>query len=129
MSEPNLLQLAHELEWLGVELEYIGQQHAHEGFPNTGTAWAEFLVKQRGVLITADKIERELKGAVRFNPTTLVGVEFPLEETLESVTNLLAAVEDIKQTAVVAVHNLPVKVRAFTRMVNTYLETMSETSG
>jgi hypothetical protein len=129
MAEPKLLQLAHELEWLGVELEYVGQKHAHEGFPNAGATWAEFLVKQRGVLVTADKIERELKSAVRFNPTSLVGVEFPLEETLDSVTTLLTAVEQIKQTAVMAVHNLPTKVRAFTRMVNTYLETVAEVSG
>ena len=80
-------------------------------------------------MVTADKIERELKSAVRFNPTSLVGVEFPLEETLDSVTTLLTAVEQIKQTAVMAVHNLPTKVRAFTRMVNTYLETVAEVSG
>ena len=129
MPEPKLLQLAYELEWLGVELEYIGKKHAQEGFPNSGETWTVFLEKQRGVLITADKIERELKAAVRFNPNTLVGVEFPLQETLDNVTELLAAVEDIKETAVVAVHNLPTKVRAFTRMVSSYLDSMSATTG
>lgn len=129
MEEPKILQLARELEWLGVELEYVGQKHAHLGFPNSGEAWATFLEKQRGVLTTADKIERELKAAVRFNPNTLVGVEFPLQEALENLTELIAAVEDIKETAVDAVQNLPTKVRAFTRLVSGYLETVSEPNG
>jgi hypothetical protein len=125
MAESKLLQLAYELEWLGVELEYVGQQHAHQGFPNSGEAWTTFLEKQRGVLTTADKILRELKAAVSFNPTLLVGVEFPLEETLDNLTELIAAVEDIKETAVGAVHNLPTKVRGFTRMVHNYLGSVS----
>ncbi len=128
MEEPKLLQLARELEWLGVELEYVGQRHAQLGFPNSGEAWVVFLEKQRGVLTTANKIERELKEAVRFNPTALVGVEFPLQEALDSLTELLAAVEDIKETAVTAVHDLPTKVRAFTRMVGSYLNTVSATN-
>jgi hypothetical protein len=124
MAESKLLQLAYELEWLGCELEYCGQKHALQGFPNAGEAWTTFLEKQRGVLTTADKIQRELKAAVRFNPTSLVGVEFPLEETLDNVSEMMAAVEDIKETAVHAVHNLPAKVRAFTRMVANYLDTV-----
>ncbi len=125
MNEPRILQLAYELEWLGCELEYFGQKHALQGFPNAGEAWTTFLEKQRGVLSTAEKIQRELKDAIRFNPQSLVGVDFPLQETLDTLSELMAAVEDIKLTAVHAVHNLPVKVRAFTRMVNGYLETTS----
>jgi hypothetical protein len=121
MAEPKLLQLARELEWLGVELEYVGQKHAHLGFPNEGEAWTSFLIKQRGVLVTADKIERELKDALRFNPSTLVGVDFPVKETLDSLTELLAAVEEIKIATAEAVHELPTKVRNFTRMVDAYL--------
>ena len=34
---------------------------------------------------------------------------------------MLSAVEDIKQTAEFAVHDLPNKVRALTKMVETYL--------
>lgn len=123
MAEPRILQLAQDLEWLGCELEYLGQKHAHLGFPNSGADWEAFLKKQRGVLGTADKIERELKDAVRFNPTSLVGVDFPLKETLDSVTELMAAVEEIKQAAVYAVHNLPPLVRKYTRMVDEYLNT------
>ena len=121
MAEPRLLQLARELEWLGCELEYLGQKHAHLGFPNQGEAWDTFLVKQRGVLVTSDKIERALKDALRFNPSSLVGVEFPVRETLDSLTELMAAVEDIKIATAVAVHDLPTKVRNFTRMVDAYL--------
>ena len=122
MPPPKLLRLAQDLEWLGCELEYLGQKHANMGYPNSGEAWTVFVDKQRGVLVTADKIERELKDAVRFNPSSLVGVEFPLQEILESLSNLVAAVEDIKQTSVKAVQFLPGKVRKFTHMVNEYLE-------
>src|SRR5690349_15636919 len=112
-----LLQLAQDLEWLGCELEYIGHQHAVEGFPEEGPTWERFLDKQRGVLATTKKIERELKGAIRFNPTSLVGVDYPLEATLESIGELLAALEDIKQCALYSVQELPAKVRNFSRTV------------
>ena len=128
VADPRILQLAYELEWLGCELEYYGQKHALQGFPNRGATYAVFLEKQRGVLSTAEKIQRELKDAIRFNPKSLVGVEFPLEETIDNVGELMAAVEDIKLTAVKAVQNLPNKVRSFTRMVNGYLETRSSVS-
>lgn len=129
MADHKLLQLAQDLEWLGCELEYVGHKHALEGFPEAGRAWELFLEKQRGVLTTADKIERELKGAVRFNPTSLVGVEYPLEATLDSITELLTTVEDIKQAAIVAVHELPPKVRNFTRMVDSYLGVVGALKG
>lgn len=128
MADPRILQLAYELEWLGCELEFYGQKHALEGFPNQGEMYAVFLEKQRGVLSTAEKIQRELKDAIRFNPQSLVGVEYPLQEALENVGELMAAVEDIKLTAVKAVQHLPNKVRAFTRMVNDYLETRNSVS-
>jgi hypothetical protein len=121
MAEPRLLQLAQDLEWLGCEEEYYGHKHALEGYPQTGPAWAAFLEKQRGVMITADKIERELKNAIRYDPGALVGVAYPLEEALEAVGALLAAVETIKQAAVFSVHELPTLVRNFTRMVEGYL--------
>jgi hypothetical protein len=122
MAVPTLLRLAQDLEWLGCELEHYGKKHAHEGFPESGPTWIEFLMKQKGVIATADKIERELKGAIHFNPASLVGVEFPLEAAFDSIVTLLGAVEDIKASAVLAVHLLPAKVRSFTKMVETYLE-------
>jgi hypothetical protein len=89
MPEPRLLQLAQDLEWLGCELEYVGHKHALEGFPESGQTWDQFREKQRGVLATADKVERELKNFVRFNPTRLVGVEYPIAQSLDSITGLL----------------------------------------
>lgn len=122
MVPEKLLQLAQELEWLGCELEYYGHKHALEGFPGQGPSWDRFLEKQHGVVVTADKIERELKNAVRFNPAEVGGIGFPVERALETVTQFLAVVEDIKHTAAFAVQDLPPKVRQFTKLVAGYLE-------
>ena len=119
-----LFQLAQDLEWLGVELEFYAQRHAGAGSPESGPAWVDFLAKQRGVLLTIDKIERELKGAIRFNPTSLVGVEFPLEIAFESISTLLEAAEDIRHSTITAAGELARKVRNFTKMVETYLNTL-----
>jgi len=121
MVDQTLLHLAQDLEWLGCELEFYGKKHALVGFPESGPTWDIFLEKQRGVLTTADKIERELKGLVRFNPDQLVGVRFPLAAALDSIGELLAAVEDIKLCSRMAVHELPSRVRNFTKMVGAYL--------
>jgi hypothetical protein len=126
VPEPPLLQLAQELEWLGCELEHYGHQHAMLGFPESGPSWDTFREKQRGVLVTADKIERELKNAIRYNPSPLVGVAFPLEETLDSIADLLGAVEEIKQCSVFAVHMIPSRVRAFTKMIEGYLQAIGK---
>jgi hypothetical protein len=128
MPVHKLLQLAHDLEWLGCELEYYGHLHAHEGFPESGPNWKAFLEKQRGVRTTADKVERELKTAISFNPTALVGVEFPLEAALDAIGVQLSALEEIRQAAVFAVHELPPKVRTFSRMVETYLNAVGASS-
>jgi hypothetical protein len=125
MPVHKLRQLAQDLEWLGCELEHYGHLHALEGFPESGPNWEAFREKQRGVLVTADKLERELKAAISFNPTALVGVEFPLEAALDAIGVQLSALEDIRQVAVFAVHELPVKVRTLSRMVETYLKAVS----
>lgn len=129
MVDERLLQLAQDLEWQGCELEFYGKKHALEGFPEAGPMWDTFLEKQRGVITTADKIERELKGLVRFNPTILVGVNFPLAAALESIGELLGAVEDIKECARMSVHEIPSKVRSFSKMVSTYLTSESSLTG
>ena len=121
MREPSMLRLAQELEWLGCELEFYGHRHALAGFPKAGPIKDDFLKKKRGVKVTVDKIERELKASVRFNPSRLVGIEYPMNSTLESVAELFAALEDIKHSAQSAVHELPGKVRNFTHMVDSYL--------
>lgn len=123
MTEPPILKLAQDLEWLGCELEHLGHKHALEGFPESGATWDLFCEKQRGLLATTAKIERELKNLVRFNPTRLVGVDYPISRSLDSITNLLRAVETIRQAAGFSVQKLPPLVRNFTKMVEGYLLT------
>jgi len=125
MAAPTLMKLSQDLEWLGCELEHYGHLHALEGFPEAGLNWEAFREKQRGVLTTADKVERELKNSVRYNPAPLVGVDYAIEDTLDSVAGLLAAVEEIKQSAVFSVHELPPKVRGFTHLIESYLKSAS----
>ena len=122
------MQLAQDLEWLGCELEHYGYEHAMRGFPQSGPLWDTFCEKQRGVLVTADKIERELKGAVRYNPSGLAGMEFPVEEALDSIAALLAEVEEIKHCSVYAVQLIPSRVRAFTKMIEEYLQARGKVS-
>jgi hypothetical protein len=129
MVELTLIKLAQDLEWLGCELEYLGHKHAMDGFPGSGPAWDLFREKQRGVLATADKIERELKNLVRFNLTDLVGVECPIGQTLDSVTELLGTTESIKQAATYAVDQLPPLVRSFTKMVESCFPAAANTRG
>ena len=99
------------------------------GFPEAGVTWDAFCEKQRGVLVTADKIERELKNAVRYNPSRLVGMEYPLDETLDSIAALLGTVEEIKHCSVFAVQVIPSKVRAFTKMIDEYLQATGKVAG
>ena len=121
MSEPLLLQLARDLEWLGCELEYQGKKHAHEGFPEAGPQWEEFIRMRQGVLATIEKVERELKSLVKYNPASLVGVTYPLGEALDAVGILIEALEGIRLTTVASVHELPERVRGFTQLVTMYL--------
>ena len=122
MPQHKLLQLAQDLEWLGCEQEYYGHKHALEGYPQAGPAWDSFLEKKRGVLATSNKIERELTNVVRFDPGEMVGVAYPLGETLDAVGALLMGVDTIKQAAEFAVDQVPSLVRNFTRMVEGYLD-------
>ncbi len=124
MGSSNLLRLAQDLEWLGCELEFQGMKHANEGFPGMGPTWQNFTRMQKGVLVTIDKLERELKTSVTYNPTPLVGVQYPLEDALEAISVQLAALEDIRHCAAYAVHELPEKVRNFTRMVDGYVKAL-----
>ena len=126
MHAPPLLQLAQDLEWLGCELEYQGKKHALEGFPGEGPTWETFTRMREGVIQTADKLERELKSSLSFNPTSVAGIEYPLEATMDAIGVQLSAVEDIKQTAEYAVYDLPAKVRTFTKMVETYLRAIGK---
>jgi hypothetical protein len=114
MSDVRLVKLAKDLEWLACEAGFYSKK--------TGEAAEEVLLeRQREVLATAEKIERELKGAVRFNLTSLVGVEYPMEWAFDSITNLLTALHTIKQATLNGTHELPSRVRQFSRMIDTYV--------
>jgi hypothetical protein len=126
MSEPVILKLARDLEWLGCELEYQGMKHAHEGFPEAGTTWEEFVRQRQGVLTTIEKLERELKSSVKYNPSSLVGVTYPIGEALDAIGIQIEALEDIRSSAVGAVHELPTKVRGFTQLVQMYLSVLGQ---
>jgi hypothetical protein len=119
MKDERLLRLAQQLEWLGCEAGFYGAQ-------SSGPSAEAFLERQGEVLATVEKIERELKGAVRFNLSALVGVEYcPLEETFDSISELLGAVEDVKRSAVFSIPELPSKVRQFSRLVEGYVDAAS----
>jgi hypothetical protein len=126
VPEPVLLQLARELEWLGCELEYQGMRHAHEGFPEAGPTWEEFVRMRQGVLATIEKLERELKGSIKYNPASVVGVAYPIQQALDSLAILIESLEEIRIAAVTAVHELPAKVRAFTQLVMVYLGVLGQ---
>lgn len=120
------MQLARDLEWLGCELEYEGKKHALEGFPEAGATWEKFLRQRHGVLATIEKLERELKNSVKYNPTSLVGVTYPLGEALDAIGIQIEALEDIRRAAGESVQELPVKVREFTRLVDLYLRALGQ---
>ncbi|HEV2176299.1 MAG TPA: hypothetical protein VGW33_03735 [Terriglobia bacterium] len=126
-----LLQLAQDLDWLGCQLGQYGPKVADGGVPGVSLAahgaslaGGGVSEKQRGLLSTADKIQRELLNSVRFDPTRLVGVGAPVADTLDSVAEMLAAVEDIKEAALGSALELPPKVRTLASMVRNYLDTI-----
>ncbi len=117
-----LLQLVQDLEWLGREISRpMVQRRVTESGP---AAFSRdfFLERQRSIIATANKIERELLLTVRFDPTRLVGIGCPVEETLDSVVELIAALEEIKQDAVAAPDKLPAHIHLFNRRVEEYLD-------
>jgi len=109
-----IIQLAQDLEWLGREAPYFATGVAG---PHTDLT----VDKSKEILRTAEKLERELKTAIRYNPNSLVGVDYPLESILDSIAELLAAIAEIKASALAADRDLPVNVKEFSRMIeNTF---------
>jgi len=109
-----IAQLAHDLEWLGREAPLYSRG---AGLPGAALT----IDRQRDILRTAEKLERQLKNAIRYNPNPLVGVDYPLDSILESIADLLAVIEDIKVSALAADRNLPAKVKQFCAMIqNTF---------
>jgi hypothetical protein len=112
--EVKLMQLAQDLQQLSAEALFYGQRAA-------GSGLNDFLEKQREIIRTADKIGRELAGEIRFNPARLIGIEYPLEQEIDSISNLLTGLEDIKDSVVNAVDDLPTKARVFAKLLENHL--------
>ena len=113
MANP-ITQLAQDLEWLGREAPYFAGAAP-------GPLADSTVDKPHEILRTAEKLERELKSAIRYNPNSLVGVDYPLESILDSIAELLTAIAEIKAAALAADRDLPAKVRQLTRMIeNTF---------
>jgi len=109
-----IIQLAQDLEWLGREAPYFASSAP-------GPLGDSTVDKPHEILRTAEKLERELKSAIRYNPHSLVGVDYPLESILDSIAELLAAIAEIKAAALAADRDLPAKVKNFSRMIeNTF---------
>ena len=102
-----LLQLGQELDWQALELrrsdlEIEGPAGDQEAIQDN----------QRRVIATADKIQRELLASVRFDPMRLVGVGGPIGATLDSVSELLVAIDAVRQNALTRANELPSSVRS-----------------
>jgi hypothetical protein len=128
-----LLQLGQELEWQVLELRRAGSGEplptAREqrfgpvaGDPSAGSVSEALLEQQRTVIATADKIQRELLSTVRFDPLRLVGVGGPIAETLNSVADMIVALDEIRCDATRNVGGLPSTVRSFQGLLRGYCE-------
>lgn len=102
-----LLQLGQELDWQALELRRSDLEM--EGPPGDQETIRD---SQRRVIATADKIQRELLASVRFDPLRLVGVGGPIGATLDSVSELLVAIDAVRQNALTRANELPSSVRS-----------------
>ena len=128
-----LLQLGQELEWQVLQLrradsEAPAQTGAEPAYgpaiddPSAGTISETMRELQRTVIATADKIQREILATVRFDPLRLVGVGGPIAETLNSVADLIVALDEIRCDATRNVGGLPNTVRSFQGLLRGYCE-------
>lgn len=102
-----LLQLAQELDWQVMDLSHAGERSA------AGLSEEAVETRQRHVLATTDKIQRELLATVRFDPLRLVGVGGPISDTLDSLAELLVALDKVRQETTGSAGSLPSTVRSF----------------
>ena len=112
-----LLQLAQELDWQVLELRRFRYQELETDGLEELTA-----EQQNMVIATADKIQRELLGTVRFDPLRLVGVGGPISATLDSMGDLLLAIDEIRRDAATDVHSLPSAVRSLQGLLKGFCE-------
>jgi hypothetical protein len=102
-----LLQLGQELDWQALELRRSDLELGIRGGDQDAIQ-----EKQRRVIATADKIQRELLGSVRFDPLRLVGVGGPISATLDSVSELLVAIDAVRHNALTRANELPSSVKS-----------------
>jgi len=109
-----LLQLAQELDWQVMDLNRACER------PVSGGKKEVVETRQQSVLATADKIQRELLASVRFDPLRLVGVGGPIGDTLDSLAELLLALDKIRHEASGGGGSLPSTVRSFQGLLKGY---------
>jgi len=124
-----LLQLGQELEWQVLELrrptpQAPAETAVEDAFgPSIGDPSSESIgERQRVVIATVDKIQRELLSTVRFDPLRLVGVGGPIAATLDTVADLIVAIDEIRREATSNVGSLPSTVRSFQGLLRGYCE-------
>src|SRR5215472_9471611 len=128
-----LLQLGQELEWQVLQLARAGSEARPEIAgedrfePAIDDPFANALCQtlpeqQRAVIATADKIQRELLSTVRFDPLRLVGVGGPIADILDSVADLIVAIDEIRRDATSNISGLPSTVRSFRGLLRGYCE-------
>ncbi|HEV2501015.1 MAG TPA: hypothetical protein VGY31_15710 [Terriglobia bacterium] len=118
MPQTRLLHLARELERLSSEECFFYQQTPASGLQ-------QFLNTQRELLTTADKLQRELAGEISYNPARLMDMEYPFDEELETISGLMAGVEEIKHSAVDSIDELPAKTELLSRSLRGHLTVVS----
>ena len=124
-----LLQLGQELDWQVLQLRRANPQAvietaAEDSFgPASDDPSSETMIeRQRAVIATADKIQRELLATVRFDPLRLVGVGGPIAATLETLAELIVAIDEIRRDATSNIAGLPSTVRSFQGLLRGYCE-------
>lgn len=128
-----LLQLGQELDWQVLQLRRAGSEASTEtvfedafGPPLDDvldeTLRETMMERQRAVIATADKIQRELLSTVRFDPLRLVGVGGPIAATLDTVADLIVAIDEIRRDATSNIGGLPSTVRSFQGLLRGYCE-------
>ncbi|MGH9454793.1 MAG: hypothetical protein ACRD2O_12575 [Terriglobia bacterium] len=115
MASGKLMQLTQDLERLAYEEQYIRRK-------SLANSLAAFMGKQREVVSTVNKIERELSTEVRFNPAPLIGIDYPIAEALESVSSLVTQLEDIRSCLGQDGSQLPEKVGDFKRKLADFVD-------
>ena len=124
-----LLELGQQLEWQVLQLRRSGSEAPSEAAPDDGfgpainnPATEALHERQRAVIATADKIQRELLSTVRFDPLRLVGVGGPIADILDSVADLIVAIDEIRRDATSNIAGLPSTVRSLQGLLRGYCE-------